>query len=112
MSKRLRWIAGALVAVLLVPLASTPTAAAAAGDGRPNCDERRNDTVAKLLKCVTLSGVREHQKALQRIADANGGNRFSVLPGHDASVHYVANRLRKAGYDPVVQPFEYLAFLV
>jgi Zn-dependent M28 family amino/carboxypeptidase len=54
--------------------------------------------------------VREHQKALQDIADANGGNRFAGLPGHDKSVDYVVGRLRAAGYDPVVQPFEYFAF--
>ena len=59
---------------------------------------------------MTLAGVREHQAAFQAIADANGGNRFSGLPGHDASVAYVVDRLEAAGYDPVVQDFEYLAF--
>jgi Zn-dependent M28 family amino/carboxypeptidase len=57
-------------------------------------------------------GVREHQAALQAIADANGGNRFAGFPGHDASVDYVVDRLEAAGYDPVVQPFDYLAFVV
>ena len=61
---------------------------------------------------MTLEGVREHQAAFQAIADANGGNRFSGLPGHDASVDYVVGRLEAAGYDPVVQPFDYLAFAV
>jgi hypothetical protein len=54
--------------------------------------------------------VREHQAALQTIADQNGGTRFAGLPGHDASVAYVVDRLEAAGYDPVVQPFDYLAF--
>ena len=71
---------------------------------------RNNNEIAKLLECVTLEGVREHQRAFQDIADANGGNRFSGLPGHDASVAYVVERLEAAGYDPVVQPFDYLAF--
>ena len=61
---------------------------------------------------MTLEGVREHQAAFQAIADANGGNRFSGLPGHDASVEYVVERLEAAGYDPDVQPFDYLAFTV
>ena len=61
---------------------------------------------------MTLAGVREHQAAFQAIADANGGNRFSGLPGHDASVDYVVDRLEAAGYDPVVQDFEYLAFAI
>jgi hypothetical protein len=48
--------------------------------------------------------------AFQEIADDNGANRFSGLPGHDASVEYVVDQLNNAGYDPVVQPFDYLAF--
>ncbi len=82
------------------------------GAGRPSkaCESRNNNTATKLLECVTLAGVREHQSAFQAIADANGGNRFSGLPGYDASVDYVVERLEAAGYDPVVQPFDYLAF--
>ena len=37
------------------------------------CDICVNNTHAKLLECVTLAGVREHQAAFQAIADANGG---------------------------------------
>jgi Zn-dependent M28 family amino/carboxypeptidase len=65
-----------------------------------------------LLECVRVEGVREHQLALQRIADANGGNRFSGFPGYDASVDYVVRTLRAAGYDPEVQAFDYLAYQV
>ena len=74
------------------------------------CEKRNNNTTAKLLECVTLDGVREHQAALQEIANANGGNRFSGLPGSDASVNYVVERLEAAGYHPVVQPFAHVAF--
>ena len=66
-------------------LALAPPASAAS----PACDTRVNNTFDKLLECVTLDGVREHQAAFQDIADANGGNRFSGLPGHDGSVDYV-----------------------
>ena len=59
---------------------------------------------------MTLRGVREHQAAFQEIADDNGGNRFSGLPGHDASVEYVVDALDNAGYRPEVQEFDYLAF--
>ena len=69
-----------------------------------------NNNSAKLRDAVTLEGVRAHQSALQQIAEANGGNRFSGLPGHDKSVAYVVDKLEAAGYDPVVQPFDYLAF--
>jgi hypothetical protein len=44
------------------------------------------------------------------IADENGGNRFSGLPGYDESVQYVLRSLRGAGYRPTVQQFDYLAW--
>jgi hypothetical protein len=46
---------------------------------------------------VTLEGVREHQAALQGIANANGGNRAAGLPGYDKSVEYLEGKLRAAG---------------
>jgi Zn-dependent M28 family amino/carboxypeptidase len=94
-----------LLAALVIPIQSE-----LADAGPSSCENRTNNTTAKLLECVTLAGVREHQAAFQDIANANGGNRFSGLPGHDASVDYVVDRLEAAGYDPEVQPFEYLAF--
>src|SRR5918992_1876440 len=94
----------ALLAALLLPV---PAALAAPADA---CDRQTNNTYRKLLECVTLEGVREHQAALQEIADANGGNRFSGFDGYDASVDYVVERLEAAGYEPAVQEFDYLAF--
>jgi aminopeptidase Y len=63
-----------------------------AGAQSPACENRNNNTIDKLLECVTLDGVREHQAALQEIADANDGVRVSGRPGYDASVEYVADR--------------------
>ena len=88
-------------------LTAVPTAAAPSS----SC-KSKSINMAKLLQCVTLEGVREHQAAFQEIANENGGNRFSGLPGYDASVDYVVERLEAAGYDPVVQPFDYLAFQI
>ena len=96
--------------IVLVTIAVSALTAVPAAAGPQSCTKRNNDTISKLLECVTLQGVREHQAAFQAIADANGGNRFSGLPGHDESVAYVVERLEAAGYDPVVQPFDYLAF--
>ena len=59
----------------------------------PACDTRVNNTLDKLLECVTLDGVRVHQAAFQAIADANNGIRTSGTPGYDASVDYVAGLL-------------------
>ena len=36
----------------------------------PSCDNRVNNTHAKLLECVTGDGVRAHQEAFQAIAPA------------------------------------------
>ena len=90
-------------AALLLPAVALADAAA--------CGKRNNNTVEKLTECVTLDGVRAHQAALQAIADANGGTRVSGSPGYDASVDYVAGKLVAAGYDVVVQPFEFQTFI-
>ena len=76
-------LAGSVVTAL-------PAAAAA-------CENRTNNTVAKLTECVTLEGVTDHLEAFQGIADANGGNRASGTSGYDASVGYVEQRLEAAG---------------
>jgi aminopeptidase S len=53
----------------------------------------------QIVEDVTAAGSAVHVDALQRIADANGGNRASPSPGYDASVDYVAQVLRDAGFD-------------
>ena len=68
----------AALAAILVLLATLFPAAVSGGPGGPPvspalCDARPNDTFKKLLECVTLEGVREHQAALQEIADDNEG---------------------------------------
>jgi Zn-dependent M28 family amino/carboxypeptidase len=99
-----------IVAFALAALTSANTALAQVP--QEDCDERANNTYPKILECVRLDQVRAHQAALQEIADENGGNRFSGLPGYDASVDYVVEKLEAAGYDPVVQEFDYLAYEV
>jgi Zn-dependent M28 family amino/carboxypeptidase len=67
------------------------------------------DTSA-LRNAVTVAGIMKHEKALQQIANANGGTRASGTPGFDASRDYVAGQLRKAGYAVTVQPFTFPFF--
>jgi Zn-dependent M28 family amino/carboxypeptidase len=67
-----------------------------------------NNTVNRLLECVTVQGIREHLATLQRIADANGGTRSAGTPGFDRSVDYAVRILMNAGYDVTVQPFDFL----
>jgi aminopeptidase Y len=87
--------------------AAVGTAAAAS----PACDSRTNNTVAKLTECVTVDGVMEHLQAFQSIADANGGTRVAGTAGYDASVDYVSSRLRAAGWQVTLQPFEFQTFI-
>ena len=77
----------------------------------PSCANRVNNTHAKLLECVTVDGVREHQAAFQAIANENNGIRTSGTPGYDESVDYVIDKLADAGYDVTVQPFEFQTFI-
>ncbi|MDW4500495.1 M28 family peptidase [Sulfitobacter sp. D35] len=74
------------------------------------CANRSNNNIDKLLDCVSYEGVRRHQEALQQIADESGGIRASGFPGYDASVDYVVEQLTAAGYDPVVQPFDFVIY--
>jgi Zn-dependent M28 family amino/carboxypeptidase len=59
-------------------------------------------------KAVTVAGIREHQLALQQIADANGGTRAAGTPGYDASVDYVVEKATAAGYDVTLDEFTYV----
>jgi Zn-dependent M28 family amino/carboxypeptidase len=74
------------------------------------CDTRVNNTQAKLLECVTLAGVREHQAAFQLIANQNGGSRAAGTPGYDQSVAYVVSKMSAAGYNVTLKPFPLLSF--
>jgi aminopeptidase Y len=106
--RRLPWFAAlALIVALFAALGLAQPAAAQS----PSCATRVNNTHAKLLECVTLSGVREHQAALQAIADANNGIRVSGSPGYDQSVQYVKTRMEAAGYKVTIQPFQFQTFI-
>ena len=97
-----RHVLGLAVTAMLV--FGLPSAASA---GPESCDTRTNNTLAKLLECVTLDGVRAHQAAFQAAADANGGIRAAGTPGYDASVAYVAETLEAAGYDVTLHGFDF-----
>jgi len=89
---------------LLAGVATVPAGAAPAQAG---CANRTNNTYDKLLECVRLDGVRQHQAALQAIADANGGTRAEGTPGYAASVDYVLSVLGKTGWQASKVPFSY-----
>src|SRR3954471_8088745 len=107
-SARLRWwiVPLCLAAALLVP------ASARAVSSPAGCDNRVNDTPGKLVPCITTDDLWNHMQAFQAIADANPGadahpSRNSGEPGYKASVDYVADAMRKAGYDVSIQPYTF-----
>ncbi|MET0496228.1 MAG: M28 family metallopeptidase [Actinoplanes sp.] len=87
-----------VVALLLVTLAASPAAAV------------DNVNSKKLRDAVTVSGIIGHERALQRIANNNGGTRASGTPGYTASATYVKKTLRAAGYKVTEQEFTFPFF--
>src|SRR5262245_48619407 len=55
-------------------------------------------------------GALRHLQALQAIAAASGGNRAAGTVGYDGSAHYVAERLKEAGYSVRFEEFEFPFF--
>lgn len=83
---RVGLVGAAVIVVALV--GASPAAAAPAG-----VDSSR------LERLVTVDGITGHQRALQRIADRNGGTRATRTPGYTASAAYVKATLERAGYN-------------
>jgi Zn-dependent M28 family amino/carboxypeptidase len=67
---------------------------------------------SKFRKAVTVSGILQHERALQRIANKYDGTRASGTPGFAASADYVVKKLRKAGYKVKRQTFTFPFFRV
>src|SRR5438128_3424607 len=86
----------ALLLLLSLSLVASPVAA--------------RENTKRLRDAVTVQGILAHERAFQRIANANGGTRASGTPGYQASVDYVAGLLRAAGYEVTVQPFAFAFF--
>jgi Zn-dependent M28 family amino/carboxypeptidase len=60
---------------------------------------------SKLRAAVTVDGIVAHQTALQNIANANGGTRYTKTSGYDASVAYVQDTMQKAGWNVSISQF-------
>jgi len=67
---------------------------------------------SELRDAVTTGAILAHARRLQNIADDHGGNRAAGTPGYDASAAYVAEELRRAGYEVQIQPFELPGYAV
>jgi hypothetical protein len=64
----------------------------------------------RLRDAVTVGGILAHERALQRIANNNGGTRASGTPGYEASAEYVKQTLQRAGYQVSEQSFTFPFF--
>jgi Zn-dependent M28 family amino/carboxypeptidase len=95
MPHRRALILGALVALLCLPSSALAL------------DEVNSK---KLRDAVTVNGILQHERALQSVANANGGTRASGTPGYEASLQYVKSRLQKAGYRVKEQQFTFPFF--
>ena len=76
------------VAVVAMLAAGRPAGTSAASpDTTTNKHDAKHHYVSakKLIRAVTVKGILEHQRALQDIADANGGTRHTETPGYTAS---------------------------
>jgi Zn-dependent M28 family amino/carboxypeptidase len=106
----------AALGLLLATLGVAPTVSASPYKGehgkKTACEHRNNNTYQKLLECITLEGVLQHQQELQKIADSNddphySGTRAAGTKGYADSVEYVASLLEDAGYSVTLDPFEF-----
>ncbi|MFI0795831.1 M28 family peptidase [Micromonospora rubida] len=98
---RLAGLAGAL---LLAGVALPPGGTALAARGAPG------SLADRLAATVTGAGVHRHLAALQRIADASGGDRSYNRVGFTRSARYVSTVLRAAGFQVVEQTVPYTDF--
>jgi len=101
-----------LLAAALVPIAFQPAQAAPAAA----CDKQNNNTYQKLLECISADSVMVHERAFQEIADANAdqyypGSRAAGTDGYTASADYVADQLRRAGWNVTLDPVDVTYFV-
>lgn len=92
----MRW-AAVVAAIALLTSCSSPDSAGPSPD-----------LAAELAGKVGADGMYAHLNELQKIADANDGNRANGTPGYDASVDYVAKFLQDKGFDVQTPEFEIL----
>src|SRR5215831_8595306 len=94
-------------------VANAPGSVAANGEATPN-DLRApvRETAEKLVAAIQNSALWQHLSHFQTIADrhpgADGhGNRDTGTSGYKASVNYVANLMRRAGYTVTIQTYPF-----
>jgi hypothetical protein len=111
----LREVSAVCVVAACAALALGAAHPAQAAPTNEQCENRVNDTTAKLLECIQEPALYRHLAALQTISNDHPGsdghgNRDTGKPGYKASVEYVAALVRRAGYRVIIQPYPLKAF--
>jgi Zn-dependent M28 family amino/carboxypeptidase len=76
----------------------------------PTSDPAAAQFATTVQNKVTVDAMMAHLAKLQDIANANNGTRAVGTPGYDATVDYVANILRKSGFDVQTPEFSARVF--
>ncbi len=102
----------AILTISLVALSSPTQVGASGAPSAQVCQQRVNDTSAKLLECIQQQALWQHLTKFQQISDANPGsdghgNRNTGTNGYKQSVQYVASLMRQAGYLVTIQTYNY-----
>src|SRR6476469_1074340 len=122
--RRRGWRVALATAAAVAITMSLATVASSANAATPNptadahttaCAHRVNNTPQKLIDCVNKDDLWAHMVKFQQIADANPGadghpSRNSGEPGYKASVDYVADVMRAAGYNVTLQEYKFPYF--
>ncbi len=114
--------ASTAVALVVAPAAAAPADQAserahqASGQGKSHKDKpgkkNKGGALADLGEQIDVNAVNRHLVAFQRIADQNGGTRATGTPGYGASVDYVVNKLRNAGFSVSTPEFQYTRYVL
>jgi aminopeptidase S len=88
------------------PSPTAPTAPLAPPPPRSTATAPEEPSVQQLAAKVSDARAFKHLQALQKIADEHGGNRATGTSGYDASVEYVVDVLRDAGFKVSTPAYE------
>ena len=102
---------GVRVVALALAFAVLAAVVTAGGAQSSTAGPERAEVAEQLPGALSVARMRADLRALERISDRNGGSRAAGAPGYAASVRYVRDQLRRAGYEPRVTSFPYVSYV-
>jgi hypothetical protein len=101
----------AAFAVALAGLAAVAAQAGSADAQSSSPTTTRSAIVRQLPEAMSLARMRRDLIALEQIANRNGGTRAAGTRGYAASIRYVHDQLRRAGYHTQVSAFPLVLYV-